>query len=72
MVSHLFYYQLAVFALVWLFVILHVAGSRRGTLSAPPATLIQPKRTRSNEPKAFEGLTQKPHAQFIAVCRRSK
>src|SRR6266571_3282564 len=67
MVSHLFYYQLAVFALVWLFVILHVAGSRRGTLSAPPATLIQPKRTRSNEPKAFEGLTHKPHC---ALCAR--
>jgi hypothetical protein len=33
MVSHLLYYQLAVFVLVWLFVILHVAGSRRGTLS---------------------------------------
>ncbi len=67
MVSHLFYYQLAVFVLVWLFVILHVAGSRRGTLSAPPATLIQPKRPRSNEPKAFEGLTHKPHC---ALCER--
>ena len=67
MVSHLLYYQLALLALVWLFVILHVAGSRRGTLSARPATLIQPKRTRSNEPKAFEGLTQKPHC---ALCER--
>jgi transposase-like protein/IS1 family transposase len=67
MVSHLLYYQLAVFVLVWLFVTLHVAGSRRGTLSAPLVTLIQPKRTRSNEPKAFEGLTHKPHC---ALCER--
>ena len=67
MVSHLFYYQLALLALVWLFVMLHVAGSHRGTLSAPPATLIKPKRTRSTEPKAFEGLTHKPHC---ALCER--
>ena len=67
MVSHLFYYQLAVFALVWLFVILHVVGSRRGAISAPPATLIQPKCTRSTAPKAFAGLTHKPHC---ALCER--
>jgi hypothetical protein len=30
MVSHLFYYQLALFALVWLFVMLHVTGSKPG------------------------------------------
>jgi hypothetical protein len=30
MVSHLFYYQLALLALVWLFVLLHVADARRG------------------------------------------
>ena len=33
MVSHLFYYQLALLALVWLFVMLHVAESRRGAPS---------------------------------------
>src|SRR5919109_1883844 len=58
MVSHLFYYQLALFALVWLFVLLHVTGAKPGppTPSAP----AKPKRKRSTEPKAFAGLTHKP------------
>jgi IS1 family transposase len=67
MVSHLFYYHLAVLALVWLFVMLHVAGSRRGVLSEPPGMPIKPKGKRSNEPKAFPGLTQKP---YCALCER--
>src|SRR5215467_1344268 len=59
MVSHLFYYQLALCVLVWLFVILHLPGAKPGPPAPPvPAT---PKRKRSPEPKAFEGLTHKPH-----------
>jgi IS1 family transposase len=65
MVSHLFYYQLALFVLVWLFVMLHVTWSKPG-LPTPPVP-AQPKRNRSNEPKAFEGLTKKPHC---ALCER--
>src|SRR5215470_9425529 len=42
MVSHLFYYQLALFALVWLFVMLHVTGSKPGP-PTPPAP-AKPKR----------------------------
>ena len=52
MVSPLFYYQLALLALIWLFVMLHRSWPRR---SAPPttapATSVKPKR--STEPKAF-------------------
>jgi IS1 family transposase len=66
MVSPLFYYQLALLALIWLFVMLHLSWPGR---SAPPttapATPIKPKRKRSTEPKAFEGLTHKPHC---ALC----
>jgi IS1 family transposase len=59
MVSHLFYYQLALCVLVWLFVMLHLPGAKPGQPAPPvPAT---PKRKRSPEPKAFEGLTHKPH-----------
>jgi IS1 family transposase len=65
MVSHLFYYQLAVLALVWFFVLLHVTGSKPGLLAPPmPA---KPKRKRSTEPKPFEGLTHKPHC---VLCER--
>jgi hypothetical protein len=59
MVPHHLYYQLALFVLVWLFVMLHITGSKPGR--ATPPVPAQPKRKRSTEPKAFEGLTQKPH-----------
>jgi hypothetical protein len=66
MVSPLFYYQLALLALLWLFVMLPLSWPRR---SAPPttapATPITPKRQRSTESKVFEGLTHKPHC---ALC----
>src|SRR5215510_13220234 len=65
MVSHLFFYQLALFVLVWLFVMLHITGSKPG-LPTPPVP-AKPKRTRSSEPKVFAGLTQKPHC---ALCER--
>jgi hypothetical protein len=39
MVSHLVYYQLALCALVWLFVMLHVTGSKPGP-PTPPAPAI--------------------------------
>jgi IS1 family transposase len=65
MVSHLVYYQLALLAIIWLFVMLHLTGSQPGRTTPPvPA---QPKRKRSTEPTAFEGLTHKPHC---ALCER--
>ena len=63
MVSHLLYYQLALLALVWLFVMLHVAEPRRGAPIPPTATPIKPKSKRSKEPKPFNGLTHKPHCK---------
>jgi hypothetical protein len=65
MVPHHLYYQLALFALVWLFVMLHVTGSKPGR-DTPPVP-AKPKRKRSTEPKPFDGLTQKPHC---AWCER--
>jgi len=70
MISHLFYYQLALLALLWLFVMLHLPRPKRAvTALATPALPepLKPKRTRSNEPKPFEGLTQKPHC---ALCEQ--
>ena len=65
MVSPLVYYQLALLALIWLFVMLPLTRSKPGRTTPPvPA---QPKRKRSTEPKAFEGLTHKPHC---ALCER--
>lgn len=70
MVSHLFFYQLALFALVWLFVMLHVTWSKPG-LSTPPVP-AKPKRKRSSEPKAFEGLMQKPHCALCLMFKGVK
>jgi IS1 family transposase len=70
MVSHHFVYQLVLFALIWLFVMLHLSRPKRAVMApAEPAALqpIQPKRPCSSEPKPFEGLTQKPHC---ALCER--
>ena len=66
MVSHLFYYQLALLALIWLFVMLHLGWPRRSATPAP-GTPIKPKRKRSTEPKTFEGLTHKP---YCAGCEQ--
>jgi hypothetical protein len=69
MVSHLFYYQLALLALLWLFVLLPLSWPRRSETPPPvPATPIKPKRKRSLEPTAFAGLTHKPHC---ALCERA-
>src|SRR4029453_15847566 len=65
MVLHLFYYQLALCVLVWLFVLLHVTWSKPG-LPTPPVP-AKPKRHRANTSKTFEGLTTKPHC---ALCER--
>ena len=59
MVSHLFYYQLALLAILWLFVMLHVTWAEPGLTT--PAVPAQPKRKRSTEPHPFAGLTHKPH-----------
>jgi IS1 family transposase len=63
MVSHQFFYQLALLAIIWLFVILHLTGPKPG-LTTPPVS-AKPKRKRSSEPKPFAGLTHKPHC---ALC----
>jgi IS1 family transposase len=68
MVSHLFYYQLALLALVWLFIMLHLTWPKRSAATTTaPATPIQPKRKRSNEPQPFAGLTTKPPC---VLCER--
>ncbi len=71
MVSPLFYYQLALLAIVWLFIMLPLTWPKPGvTAPAAPAEPepLQPKRPRSHEPKAFEGLTKKPHC---ALCEQA-
>src|SRR5438876_464207 len=68
MIPHHVYYQLAVVGLLWLCVMLHYVWSSRVAVSLqPPAEPVPSKfkRKPSNEPKPFEGLTQKPQC---AAC----
>lgn len=65
MVLHHLFYQLALLAVIWLFVLFHLTGAKPGRPTPPVSA--QPKRKRSTEPKAFEGLTQKPHC---ALCEQ--
>jgi hypothetical protein len=58
MVSHHGFYQLALLALIWLCVMWPLTGAKPGR-PAPPGSAT-PTRQRSTEPKAFEGVTQKP------------
>jgi IS1 family transposase len=70
MVSHLFFYQLILFALIWLFVMVRLAWPQTGvTVPVAPALPIPltPTRHRSNEPRPFKGLIQKPPC---ALCER--
>jgi IS1 family transposase len=65
MVSHLFYYQLALLAILWLFVMLHVTWSEPGLTT--PAGPAKAKRKRSSAPTPFAGLTHKPPC---ALCEQ--
>lgn len=56
-----FYYQLVVWGLLWLCVMLHLAWSSPDiTPQTKPSLPITPRRKRSNAPKPFTGLTHKP------------
>jgi hypothetical protein len=60
MIPHHAYYLLTAMGCLWLCIMLHTIWSSRGAVS--PQSLAEPvppqgKRKRSNEPKAFEGLT---------------
>jgi len=57
MVSPLFFYQLTLIALVWLYVMLQWAWLSDATTASP----TPPRRKHSCEPKPFAGLTTKPH-----------
>src|SRR5262244_1076108 len=67
MVSHLFFYQLGLIALVWLCVILHWVWPS-DSATAYPTTLesTPPRPKRRREPKPFAGLTNKPHCDACA------
>jgi len=70
MVSHHGVYQLILFALIWLVIIVHLTRATPAVVASATPVLPEPrkpKRHRPDEPKPFEGLTHKPHR---ALCER--
>ena len=68
MVSPLFFYELGLIALVWLFLLLCWLGPNTATVRHQPiAPPKPPQRKRSTASKAFAGLTTKPPC---ALCER--
>ncbi len=67
MIPHPFFYQLALIALVWLFLMLQYAWPSQLTPCQSPPTPPTPPRKRPREPKVFAGLTHKPHC---AACEQ--
>src|SRR5215510_4624956 len=68
MIPHLFYYQLIVLGLLWLFVMLSLIWPSPSGAQAPkPAPPIASRRIRGKEPKPFVGLTHKPPC---ALCEQ--
>jgi IS1 family transposase len=68
MIPYHIYYQLVIVGLLWLCVMLHYFWPSQDAVSPPPPVQPVPpqvKRKRSNEPKPFVGLTQRPHC---ALC----
>ena len=64
MIPHHVYYLLTAMGCLWLCIMLHHAWPSRSTVSHQKPTEPVPlkfKRKRSNDPKPFEGLTQRPH-----------
>jgi IS1 family transposase len=67
MVSHLVFYQLALIALLWLFLMLSWVWPSEPIAAQPiPPTPVPPPRKRSTAPKPFAGLTHKPHCEACA------
>src|SRR3989454_10721240 len=67
MVANLVFYQLALIALLWVFLMLSWVWPSEPAAARPiPPTPVPPPRKRSTAPKPFAGLTHTPHCEACA------
>ena len=70
MVPTLFFYELVLGALVWLFLMLYGLGPHDSTARCKPVLLpTPPRRKRAHAPTAFAGL---PHTPHCAACEQTR
>src|SRR5262249_12412645 len=68
MVPTLFFYQLMLIVLMWVFLLLYWLGPTDPAAPGPAlTTLTPPRHKRSQAPKPFAGLTRKP---YCAACEQ--
>jgi hypothetical protein len=72
MVPALFFYQLALIALVWLCLMLQWAWPSARTLAPTTPEPPPPRLKRTRAPKPFAGLTTKPHCDACAPSTDSR
>jgi IS1 family transposase len=69
MIPHLFFYQLVLLGLLWVFFMLHAAWPSQGTATQRrPVEPILPPRQRSRDPQPFPGL---PRTPLCAACEQA-
>ena len=72
MVCNLFFYQIVLIALVWLFLMLSWLWPSEPTAVPPsPSKPVPPPRQRSKDPQPFTGLTCKPHCEACEQARET-
>jgi IS1 family transposase len=72
MVSHLFFYQLVLIALVWLCLMLHWMWPSDPAVCPTMPEPLPPRPKRRRAPKPFAGLTTKPHCDACAHATDSR
>jgi hypothetical protein len=72
MVSPLFFYQLALIALVWLCLMLHWMWPSDPAACPTMPEPLPPRRKRKRAPTPFAGLTTKPHCDACAHSTDSR
>jgi IS1 family transposase len=72
MVSHLFFYQLTLIALVWLCLMLHWMWPSDSAACSTIPEPLPPRPKRKREPTPFAGLTTKPHCDACAHATDSR
>jgi hypothetical protein len=72
MVSHLFYYQLALLAIVWLFIMLHLTGSTPAVPAAAAPALTEPSNPSASAPTSLNPSRASPKSLIVPCVNETR